>query len=417
MNSNIKLLVLAIAFISLSCGKDYDEEILASEEEPVAQQTSETESNEEDENEKTDSSTGEDKDGETSKTEDLDENQNNDDGNTDIEDSGNEENSDVPDNGSTSEEDKESTEENDKKDDGSLDADNENGNSEKNDTLDLASDFDISSHDIKKIMDLDCPSGWSAQGSANFDDFLFQFYAGNRYFSVYDINNKKKIGDYLCPGPLGPRVHANTVNFSSRYYNSDDPFPTLYLSSGYQLDGYTRIYCYRVIHPSELQYRLELVQTITLQDFGTWTEGVLDNENGYLWIKYEKNGSNGSYGYAKYEIPDYSSDDVIISFNDYLEKFDLPAQPKPSSNQGHIFQGGKIRLVSGVPSKDQPLLYICLNPSTGERELMIDLSEQGLVNENNRKDNAYEPEGCMVYDGQFLICYKNFVYSISLDDI
>ena len=72
MNSNIKLLVLAIAFISLSCGKDYDEEILASEEEPVAQQTSETESNEEDENEKTDSSTGEDKDGETSKTEDLD---------------------------------------------------------------------------------------------------------------------------------------------------------------------------------------------------------------------------------------------------------------------------------------------------------------------------------------------------------
>lgn len=268
---------------------------------------------------------------------------------------------------------------------------------------------------VEKYMNLSCPSGFSAQGSANSGNYLFQGYAGNKIFTVYDLRNKTCIGSYDTKGPYNARIHANTLNFGSQRYVPDDEFPVLYVSSGYTINGNSQIYAYRIQRQGD-DFYFNLVQTVTLKGFGSWTEGILDNENNYLWIKYEKNGSGGPYGYAKFNVPDISIGDVIIEYDNYLDDFLLPAEPYPSSNQGHVFHDNRIILVSGVPAKNEKLAYISINTESHERETIIDLAENGLVNKNAKKDNAYEPEGCIFFDDVFMICYRNFIYTFQIDE-
>ena len=120
-----------------------------------------------------------------------------------------------------------------------------------------------------------------------------------------------------------------------------------------------------------------------------------------------------SIGMAKAQS---SSDSLTIEFSDYLENFSLPADPYPSSNQGHIFHNNKIILVSGVPSKNEKLAYISINAVNHERESIIDLAEIGLVNKNVINDNAYEPEGCIFYNDIFMICYRSFIYTFQRNE-
>lgn len=268
---------------------------------------------------------------------------------------------------------------------------------------------------VEKYMDLSYPSGYSAQGSACYGNYFFQGYAGNKIITVYDLKNKTCIGSYDTKGPYNSRIHANTLNFGNQRYDPDDDFPVLYVSSGYTINGYSQIYAYR-IQKQVSDFSFSLVQTITLKGCGSWTEGILDNENDYLWIKYEKNGSAGPFGYAKFNVPDISSGDVTIDFNSYIDDFSLSAEPYPSSNQGHIFHDNKILLVSGVPATNEKLAYISIITESHERECIIDLAENGLVNKNAPKDNAYEPEGCIFYDDNFMICYRKFIYTFQIDE-
>ena len=261
---------------------------------------------------------------------------------------------------------------------------------------------------IEKYMDLQCESGYSAQGGA-----CYGGYSGNKIITVYNLKKKKRIGSFDTSGPYNSRIHVNTMNFGNQRSDSNDEFPILYVSSGYTINGYSRIYAYRIQKSrseSSEEFTFSLIQTITLKDFGSWTEGILDNENDCLWIKYEKNGAAGPYGYAKFDVPDINEGDVSIDFNDYSDNFLLPAEPIPSSNQGHLFIEGKIVLVSGVPSRSEKLAFISINTLTHERETIIDLAEAGLVNKHATKDNAYEPEGCIIHEGDFMICYRRFIY-------
>ena len=256
------------------------------------------------------------------------------------------------------------------------------------------------------------PEPGNVQGATCYEDIFVQGYDSNKYITLYNLKDKKIIGTINIPASqTHSTIHSNTLNFGTQKYDSNDYFPILYISSGYQIKGSTKLFAYRIQCEDITDinsYSINLVQTISLNDFGTWTEGILDNENNYLWIKYEKNGTNGAYGYAKYEVPDIHNKEVTINFTDNLDDFSLNLQPSGSSNQCHLFYHDRIVLISGVPSKNQSLAFIVVNTITHEEELLVNLRKAGLKG---------EPEGLIRYNGTFMIGYTNTLYSFYIDAI
>ena len=249
------------------------------------------------------------------------------------------------------------------------------------------------------------------QGGACYDKFFFQGYSNNAAIGIFDLEKKVCLGkiDISEPTPSST-IHVNTMNFGSQKYNKNDFFPLLYISSGYtkNVDNKTLsfIYVYRIIRDSKTEaFTATLIQTISLNGFGTWTEGILDNDHDILWIKYEPNSSGGEYRYASFNVPKYESGDIILNKEDYLTDFTLGIQPFTSSNQGYIYYKDKLLLVSGTSATTQKLAFIVINLKTQTRELVIDLSEIGLRS---------EPENLFFYKDQLMIGYRNAIYKFNV---
>lgn len=264
----------------------------------------------------------------------------------------------------------------------------------------------------EKFMSISSSYG-SCQGAACFDKYLIQGYANNKKIGVFDLDKKKSLGsiDIISPAPSS-NIHANTLNFSSQKYETQDYFPLLYLSSGYTQrvgnENCSFIYVYRIIRYIDLNgkesFKISLIQTITLKGFGSWTEGILDNDHNKLWIKYEPKGTYGEYRYASFNLPEYSKPDIELLQNNSLADFSVGVQPFTSSNQGHIFHKDKIMLVSGTSPTTQKLAFIVINTLTKSRELVIDLANIGLRN---------EPENLFYYKDQLMIGYSNSIYKFN----
>lgn len=249
-----------------------------------------------------------------------------------------------------------------------------------------------------------------AQGATSYGDYFVQAYNYNKLLSIYDLKDKKKLGDIsISAPPPNSRIHCNTINFGTKRYESDDFFPLLYVNSGYSFNGNQKLFVYRILSeevPSNYIYRAELVQTITFSNFGSWTEGIIDNENNYVWVKYEKYGTNGPYGYAKYLLPDVHSGDVNIEYSEFIDDFTINLIPANSSNQCHMFYHDRIILVSGGRNISQPVAFIAVNTISHEEELVVNLQNAGLKG---------EPESIIRYNDQFMIGYSDKIYSFSIN--
>ena len=261
----------------------------------------------------------------------------------------------------------------------------------------------------EKYMSLS-PTISSAQGAACYDNYFVQCYAGNSAIEIYDLEKKT----YLCkiknPHPGIKKTHANTVCFGDQRFAPDDFFPLLYINSGYTstLSGirYSYVYVYRLVKSSDFSgsetFDLEYLNTITFKGFNTWTEGILDNENHRLWVKYEP---SGNYNYACFEMPKFEDGNVTINYENAIIDFSLGAQPFKSSNQGHLYHDNNILLVSGISPRTEKLAFIVINTLTHARDITIDLSEIGL--------NA-EPENVFFYKDQLMIGYRGSIYKFNL---
>lgn len=257
----------------------------------------------------------------------------------------------------------------------------------------------------------------NGQGAACYGKYFVQGYSNNAAIGIYDLENKTPLCklDILSPTPSS-KIHANTVCFGSERLSSDDYFPLLYISSGYirTIDGSpcSFIYVYRISKYDNSDrtegFHIELVQTITLKNFGVWTEGIPDNDNNRLWIKYEPNITHGEYRYASFNMPKLEEGDVILTKENVIEEFSLGVQPFTSSNQGHLYHDNKILLVSGTSPKSQKLAYIEINTITKNRELVIDLAELGLT---------AEPENIFYYKNQLMIGYREAIYKFNVRKI
>lgn len=251
------------------------------------------------------------------------------------------------------------------------------------------------------------PSISYAQGAACYDKYLFQGYGSNPALEVYDLEKKEKMCKINISDPKpDPKIHANSVCFGNQKYAPEDFFPLLYISSGYTttINGYqcSYIYVFRIRKDDSDNFNITHVQTITLKGFVSWTEGIPDNENNKLWIKYQP---NGTYAYVSFKMPKLENGDIILTKEDVIDEFSLGAQPFKSSNQGHIFYKDKILLVSGTAPPGEKIAFIMINTLTCKRELVIDLNEIGLYG---------EPESVFFYKNQFMIGYRNRILKFNL---
>lgn len=268
---------------------------------------------------------------------------------------------------------------------------------------------------FEKYMSLE-PATGSAQGSACYGDYFVQGYNYNGCVTIYDLKKKTRIETLNITAPVpNSRIHVNTMNFGVQRYNPDDYFPLLYISSGYPIDGVSYVYVYRLVKnivEGKDVFTISLVQTISLHGFGSWTEGIIDGEGNRLFVKHEP---SGFYGYAQYNLPRLEDGDVSINKKDCIKDFWLERLPKYSRNQGQMYVGGKIILVTGVPSANENIALISIDVAKGKRDYIIDLAEVGLVNPNNPRDNTFEPEGVIMYNGQLMICYRTAIYTFAIE--
>ena len=258
------------------------------------------------------------------------------------------------------------------------------------------------------------PSYGTGQGAACYGKYFFQGYSGNAALGIYDLEKKYALSKLDIPAPASNnRIHANTINFGNERVSPDDYFPLLYVSSGYTQNvngaACSFLYVYRISKYDNSDgtegFHIEFVQTITLKGFGSWTEGIIDNDHNILWIKYEPNGTSGEYRYASFPMPKLENGDVTVLRENAITDFSLGVQPFTSSNQGHLYHDNKILLVSGTSPTTQKIAFIVINPLTQSRELVIDLTEIGLTS---------EPENVFYYGNQLMIGYRGAIFKFNL---
>lgn len=286
---------------------------------------------------------------------------------------------------------------------------------EESETIDSEAEYDTIVCSFEKYMELQ-PAVPNAQGSACHGNYFVQGYNYNSCVTIYNLKEKSCLGTIDIPAPApSAKTHSNTLNFGNQRYDSNDYFPLLYVSSGYPTNGVSHIYVYRltkkILNETEM-FSISLVQTISLYDFGSWTEGIVDMASNNLWIKYQP---DNSYGYACYKLPSVFDGDIDIYYKDYIKGFRLDRTPIGSRNQGHLYRNGKILLVTGVPSTKEIISFISIDTEKENRDLIIDLAEVGLVNPSNPCDNTFEPEGVIIYNGQLMICYRTAIYSFTIE--
>lgn len=251
----------------------------------------------------------------------------------------------------------------------------------------------------------------SCQGGACYGDYLFMFTENNTTCWMYDLASETLVQTIEIPSEergFVSQCHANTVNFGTEKYDADDPFPLIYVSTGYAAGGYSGALAYRIVPTTESDattYSLMLVQTIKFPGTG-WTE-FITGEDGFCFVWTDT--GNTLY---KMIMPKLSDGDVTFDFSNALVVYRFPPQPSwfgGSRNQNRLYHNGKIYVVSGVPGGSEKLLFIVLDLATERREVVIDLK--------NTLGLASEPETVFIWDGHFCIAFRTNanVYALYFD--
>ena len=246
--------------------------------------------------------------------------------------------------------------------------------------------------EYEEIMTL---SGKNAQGGDSWGDYFFQFTTGNNAVKVYDLATKTLVQTVKITDSLRgfvPNCHCNTVCFGTEYYDAEDLFPLVYVSTGYAYDGYTGALVYRIVQNNG-SFFITLVQTLKFPvDKSSWTEFIPAGEFAYLCYTSER-------VIFKIKMPKLKDGNMIISRDSAIESFQFTPQPNwmaTSRNQGRMFYQGKILFVSGVPHAGEACVLVILNLETRERERIIDFPKNGLTS---------EPESIFIWQGDICVAF------------
>lgn len=264
-----------------------------------------------------------------------------------------------------------------------------------------------------------CPSadvgtGRSTQGGVIYGDYFLSSQAvadataivtenKNPAIRIFNLRTKTAIqNDVFLSGFAIENTHCDDISFSTQKYDDGDVFPLLYVSSGYALQGVGgQVYVYRLV--GELgSMEAQLVQTITLKGFTSWTDALCDDE-GRIWL--ETVDSNKDVRYRAYNIPSLTNASVDIDITDTpVDEILLPEQIFPAGvtsymNQGSFYNKGRIWVPNGNPvSNEYGVCIIVINVRSKCREAVIWLKDATFVGTTLR-----EPETGFIWDNHLYI--------------
>lgn len=240
----------------------------------------------------------------------------------------------------------------------------------------------VSSLNFEEIMPMSGYLPPTQQGGDCWGVYFFQFVNNNSAVRVYDISTKTLLQTVSIGGTqrgFVPNCHCNTVCFGSEYFDAEDLFPLIYVSTGYPAGGYTGALVYRIVQHNGIFF-ITLVQTIKFPvDNSSWTEFV-PGDDGFAYLCY-----TSERVIFKVNMPKLKDGDVIISRDDALETFQFSQQPdwmRTSRNQDRLFYQGKILYITGVPQNGEASALVVLNLQTLMRETIIDFKKNGLSQES-----------------------------------
>lgn len=247
-------------------------------------------------------------------------------------------------------------------------------------------------------------SGGHPQGGDSWGDYFFQFSANNTEVRIYDLATKTLVQTIKITDSLKgfvSKCHCNTVCFGTEYYDAEDIFPLIYVSTGYSSGGHTGALVYRIVQHNGLFF-ITLVQTIKFPvGNSSWTEFVPGDQYAYLCYTSERI-------IYKIPMPKLKDGDLIIGPDSAIETYQFTPQPDwmaSSRNQDRMYHQGKIYVISGVPQTGEASVLFVLNLETQERERIIDFKKIGLTS---------EPESIFIWQGDICVAFVNKIVKLFL---
>ena len=244
----------------------------------------------------------------------------------------------------------------------------------------------------------------ASQGGDSWGDYFFQFTGNNSSVRIYDLSTRALIQTIRMTSSLRgfvPNCHCNSVNFGSEYFEADDVFPLVYVSTGYASNGYTGALVYRITQHNGTFF-ITLVQTIKFPvDKSSWTEFIPGQDDAYLCYTTER-------VIYKVPMPRLKDGDIIISREDAIETYQFSPQPdwmSTSRNQDRLLYQGKIYVISGVPQTGEASVLFILNLKTLERERIVDFKKNGLTK---------EPESIFIWNGDICVAFVDKIVKLYL---
>ena len=205
----------------------------------------------------------------------------------------------------------------------------------------------------------------SPQGGDCWGNYFFQFVAENSIVRIYDLSLKALVQTLTIPTSQRGFVsncHCNTVCFGTEYFEPEDLFPLIYVSTGYPSGDYMGALVYRITQHDGV-FSITLVQTLKFPiDDSPWTEFIPAGEFAYLCYTQER-------VIFKVKMPKVKEGDIIISRDEAIEAYQFKPQSgwmATSRNQDRMFYQGRIVFPSGVPQAGEASAFVVLNLETCE---------------------------------------------------
>jgi len=242
--------------------------------------------------------------------------------------------------------------------------------------------------------------GGGCQGGGIYDHYFVQVEKGSGtplkvQLHIYDLNTNRQIALVALEGD-GGQYKNNNANFGTEFYDENDLFPLLYISSAYD----ARTVAVR-IYQDNGEWKAQQVQVIDYSEDFSNANGfyscnvLLDNENGFMYLTpinatYTSSACTKQWFY-KFNMPKLSDGyRVIIDRQDALtERIETAYEFAP---QGACIVGGKVYQVFGGATSGKLGIF---NLATGEYETKINLYPLGYND---------EPESVGFYNGSFYGC-------------
>ena len=248
------------------------------------------------------------------------------------------------------------------------------------------------------------------QSAACYGDYAFFMLDGMATVQMYNMRQKQMVFT-LSQKSLGQAsiYHCNQSCFGKEKFNSEDPFPLLYVSM-FQAGGRCSAFVFRILanwNTSINEYdsfQTELVQKIFYPKASDtnalyYVNAVLDTLNNCIYT-YSNNSYPSTINYpkcqiSKFPLPDAHSGNVVFEDKDIIESYSVDAVS--ANMQGGAIDNNMLYIGRGYPGAGYVNLYI------------IDLLEKRIKYNVDLLNNGFyeEPEGAFFYNG---ILYISTMY-------